>query len=339
MLFFDPNLSRCGTVACASCHQPAHGFASPYPVPPGCDGIRGRRRAPTLYNVAYQSHFFWDGRGQSLEQQALFPIVSAAEMGNTWDAVVRYLSTGQHGPSGKVDADRREDYAQHFADVFNGAITPITVSRALAAFERTIVTGEAPFDRWLDGDDTALTRLQKRGLEAFFGRANCAVCHPPPWFTDGAFHNIAVPQAGFETPELFPHNATIHMATQAQGWAVPAAVDPGRQETLPLQSATQDLGAFKTPTLRNVTRHWPYMHNGVFTTLEAVMHHYAQLAAGDIEPLVGKLAFYVRYRKAFFGARGGGTADDIAAMAAFMSALEGTTPALLGPTNPSHPSQ
>jgi cytochrome c peroxidase len=81
------------------------------------------------------------------------------------------------------------------------------------------------------------------------------------------------------------------------------------------------------------------MHNGVFTTLEAVMHHYAQLAAGDIEPLVGKLAFYVRYRKAFFGARGGGTADDIAAMAAFMSALEGTTPALLGPTNPSHPSQ
>src|SRR2546427_1453211 len=182
-LFFDPNLSRCGTLACASCHLPEHGFASPYQVPPGCDGARGRRRAPTLYNVAYQKHYFWDGRVQSLEQQALFPVVTPAAMSNGWDVVLTYLTTGRHNPTGKEDPQARAFYAEYFAEVFNGDITPVTVSRALAAYERTILTRDAAFDRWLAGDDAALTPDQKRGAERFFGRANCAVCHPPPLFT------------------------------------------------------------------------------------------------------------------------------------------------------------
>lgn len=324
MLFFDTNLSRCGTVACASCHDPAHGFSSPYQVPPGCEGVRGRRRAPTLYNVAYQGHFFWDGRVQSLEQQALFPVASPRELGNTWDAVLTYLRSGHHPATGNDYPAQQARYGRSFAEVFNGDITPVTVSRALAAYERTLLTYDAPIDRWLAGDDTALTSLQKRGLALFFGRANCSVCHPPPLFTDDAFHNIGVPQAGFEAPDLFPANATIRDAAAAQGWTVPADVDLGRQEVPPLQTSAHALGAFKTPTLRNVTLRGPYMHNGALATLAEVMQHYEQLAAGERQALVGKLAFYVRYRKAFFGARGGGADDDIEAMLAFMHAFTGT---------------
>jgi cytochrome c peroxidase len=323
MLFVDPNLSRCGTVACASCHQPTHGFASPYQVPPGCGGVRGRRRAPTLYNVAYQSHFFWDGRVQSLEQQALFPVASPNELDNTWDVVLTYLSTGRHTPTGHVYPEQQARYGEYFAEVFNGEITPITVSRALAAYERTLLTSDAPFDRWLAGDNAALTPLQKRGVALFFGRANCAVCHPPPLFTDDAFHNIGVPQAGFETSPLFPANVTVRTTAAAQGWTIPADVDLGRQEIPPLQTSAHELGAFKTPTLRNVALRGPYMHNGALATLADVMQHYAQLAAGERRAVVGTLAFYVRYRKAFFGPQGGGEPDDIEVMLAFMPALTG----------------
>ncbi|WP_089936305.1 cytochrome-c peroxidase [Candidatus Entotheonella palauensis] len=325
LLFFDPNLSRCGTVACASCHQPQHGYASPEPIPSGCEGQKGRRRAPSLYNAAYRRHLFWDGRVQSLEQQALMPVVSPTEMGNTWTAVLTYLRTGRHEPTGTVHPERWAQYGEQFANVFSGTITPVTVSQALAAYERTLISRDAPFDRWLAGDDSALTPRQKGGMALFFGRANCSVCHPPPWFTDDAFHNIAVPQAGFEKPEHFPYNARIRTAAAARGWTVPLDVDLGRQEVPALQSSSHALGAFKTPGLRNVTLYRPYMHNGALPTLEDVMQHYELLAAGERRPLVGELAFYVRYRKAFFGAQGGGQAGDIPAMLAFMQALQGST--------------
>jgi cytochrome c peroxidase len=278
-----------------------------------------------LYNVAYRNHLFWDGRVQSLEQQALIPVASPTEMDNTWTAVLAYLQTGRHEPTDTSHAERRAPYGERFAEVFNGDITPESVSQALAAYERTLITRDAPFDRWLAGDDAALTPLQKSGMALFFGRGNCSVCHPPPLFTDDAFHNIAVPQAGFEKPEHFPYNARIRAAAAAQGWSVPLDVDLGRQEVAALQSSSHALGAFKTPSLRNVTLYRPYMHNGALSTLEAVMQHYELLAAGERRPLVGELAFYVRYRKAFFGARGGGRAEDLPAMMAFMQALQGTT--------------
>ncbi len=322
--FFDPNLSRCGTIACASCHQPQNGYASPEPIPSGCQGRHGRRRAPSLYNVAYRRHLFWDGRVQSLEQQALMPVVSPTEMDNSWTAVLKYLRTGRHEPTGTTHPERWAQYGERFADVFDGDISPVTVSQALAAYERTLITRDAPFDPWLAGDDTALTPLHKSGLALFFGRANCSVCHPPPLFTDDAFHNIAVPHAGFEKPDHFPYNARIGAAAAAQGWTVPPDVDLGRQEVPALQLSSHALGSFKTPALRNVTLYRPYMHNGALTTLEAVMQHYELLAAGERRPLVGELAFYVRYRKAFFGAQGGGQAEDIPAMLAFMQALQGT---------------
>lgn len=252
------------------------------------------------------------------------PVVSPTEMDNTWMAVLTYLQTGRHTPTGTMHPERWAQYGEQFANVFSGHITPVTVSQAIAAYERTLITRDAAFDRWLAGEDSALTPLQKRGMALFFGRANCSVCHPPPMFTDDAFHNIAVPQAGFEKPEHFPYNARIQAAAASHGWTVPLDVDLGRQEVPALQSSSHALGAFKTPGLRNVTLYRPYMHNGALATLEAVMQHYELLAAGERRPLVGELAFYVRYRKAFFGAQGGGQAEDIPAMVAFMQALQGT---------------
>ena len=192
---------------------------------------------------------------------------------------------------------------------------------ALAAYERTILTRDAAFDRWLAGDDAALTPAQKRGAERFFGRANCAVCHPPPLFTDDKFHNIT-PQAALRRrlcfrpmPRALPLRRRVGQSHRISTSVVKRShlySHPGRS------------GAFKTPTLRNVALHGPYMHNGALATLEEVMRHYERLAAGELPPLVGKLAFYVRYSKAHFGARGGGAADDVEVMVAFMQALTGT---------------
>src|SRR4029453_15470213 len=112
----------------------------------------------------------------------LLPVVTPAELGNAWDVVLTYLTSGRHLPTGQEHPAARAFYAASFAEVFNGDITPVTVSRALATYERTILTRDTAFDRWLAGDNAALTPVQKRGAERFFGRANCAVCHPPPLF-------------------------------------------------------------------------------------------------------------------------------------------------------------
>ena len=322
MLFFDPHLSRCGTVSCASCHLNELGWASSDAIALGCNGRTGRRRPPSIEGVAHQSHFFWDGRVQSLEQQALVPITAPTEMDNSWDTVLTYLASGRHAPTKTDHPRRRTDYARLFAAAFQGEISPVSVTRAIAAFERSIAdAGDTPIDRWLGGDDAALDTLEKQGLELFFGRANCAVCHPPPHYTDGEFHNIGVPAAGFETPALFPLNRTIRTAAAARGWVVPDGVDLGRQEAEALRTSSNALGAFKTPSLRNVARRARFMHNGAFGSLDEVLRHYEATASGDREPLVGELAFYVRYRKAHFGALGGGSARDIEAMRALMEAF------------------
>lgn len=320
-LFFDPLLSSCGAVACASCHQPSMGWSSPDPLAEGCDGARGYRRAPSVEHVAFQGHFFWDGRATSAEAQALLPVVSASEMGNTWDAVLTYLTTGRHEPTGVDYPARRSRYADAFVEAFDGEITATNVARAIAAFERSLVPGPARIDRWLEGDDGALAPIEKHGLALFFGRANCSVCHPPPHFTDDRFHNIGVPTAVGERAGLRPPNGELRRSLEAGGWRIPDDVDLGRQAAAPSESPETALGAFKTPSLRNVAARGRFMHNGVFDTLEDVMRHYETAASGDHEPVVGELAFYVRYRKAFFGPRGGGAADDIDAVVALMAAF------------------
>ena len=317
-LFFDPNLSKCGTISCASCHDPEWGFSDGEQISDGCGGATGRRNSNTVYNTAYASHLFWDGRVQTLEEQALGPVVDPAEMSNTWDNVIAYLRTGIHPVIKKEFPEAKNFYQGYFQRVFGGEISTTTVTKALAAYERTVVSFDSPYDKWVKGDDRALTPEQKKGILLFFGKANCPACHVPPNFTDFDFHNTGVQNAGFETPEKFPHNAEIC-------GGIPKAVDPGRGEVAFLRSSCADLGKFKTPTLRNGESTGPYMHNGKFATLEEVLSHYEELAKGTVKPVVGTLDPQVA-TGAIVLAGGSGSPEDSKNLIQFLKALTGTRP-------------
>ncbi len=315
-LFFDPNLSACGTISCASCHTPEMGFSDEQQISDGCADATGRRNSNTVYNTAYSSHMFWDGRVQTLEEQALGPVVDGAEMANTWDNVLAYLSTGIHPATRKEFPEARKFYEKFFQTVFGGEITTSTVTKAIGAYERTAVSFDAPYDKWVKGDDRALTAKQLRGLELFFGRAKCVSCHQPPNFTDFDFHNLGVPNAGFEKPEKFALNSSIC-------GGLPKDVDPGRGEVGFLRSSCSDLGKFKTPTLRNIALSEPYMHNGVFEGLSGVAAHLAKLAQGEVKPVVGQLD--PKVAKGAFQLVAGEDGDhDEEAIEEFLKALTGT---------------
>ena len=315
-LFFDPNLSSCAEVACATCHLPGKGFSDGNEVSHGCKGTEGRRNSPTIFQAAYLSHLFWDGRVQSLEQQALSPVVDPVEMANTWDNVISYLRTGVHPLTGKAFPDAKKFYEVAFGKVFEREISITTVAKAIAAYERTVTSFDSPFDRWVRGDDKALTVAQKRGMLVFFGRGKCSKCHNAPHFTDSDFHNIGIPNAGFEKAAQFPQNPGI-----CKG--VAPTVDPGRAEVPALHASCADVGTFKTPTLRNVTLSAPYMHNGKLDSLDAAVVHYEDLSQGTITAVAGELDVDVRKGTILFGA-GAGAADDVPSMVEFMKALTGS---------------
>lgn len=234
LLFFDPRLSKDGSVSCASCHVPAAGFSDPRQFSLGVGGKQGGRNAPPAMNAAYHHLQFWDGRAGSLEEQALGPIQNPIEMAETLDGVVKKLS--------KVKA-----YQARFRAVFGSDITPDTIAKAIAAFERTLISTNSSFDRFIAGDKAALSESAQRGLELFQGKARCVLCHNGPNFTDNKFHNIGVPQTG------------------------PLAEDLGRYA---VTKRTADRHAFKTPSLRSVALSAPYMHTGGFKTLDDVMEFY-----------------------------------------------------------------
>ena len=315
-LFFDPNLSACGTIACASCHVPELGFSDEQQISDGCGGATGRRNSNTVYNTAYSNHLFWDGRVQTLEEQALGPVVDSAEMGNTWDNVLTYVSTGIHPVTKKEFAEAKKFYDKYFQVVFGGEVNTTTITKAIAAYERTAVSYDSPYDKWVNGDDKALTVEQQKGLASFFGAGNCVSCHQPPNFADFDFHNIGVQNAGFETPEKFGHNAEIC-------GGVAKDVDPGRGEVGFFRSSCSDLGKFKTPTLRNVELSAPYMHNGKYASLGKAISHFEELARGALTPVVGKLDQKVEKGAFKFGA-GGGSPEDMKNMVEFLKALTGT---------------
>jgi len=313
-LFFDPNLSSCGTIACASCHMSDLGFGDGERISEGCDGATGRRNSNTIYNTAYLSHLFWDGRVQSLEQQALGPVVDPAEMANTWDNVIHYLSTGEHPISKQLFPKSVGFYKILFDQAFSGEITSTNVAKALAAYERTVNSRDSPYDRWLQGDDSAMSRAQKRGALIFFGRARCSECHPPPNFTDSDFHNVGVPRGGHERAAMFPDNSQICGGIREDA-------DPGRAELPFLQSSCSDLGKFKTPTLRNVELSAPYMHNGTFSSLDSIMQHYWNAARGSTTPIVGNLDERVHL---IMLTDAGGHPDDFVNLTEFLKALTGS---------------
>ena len=235
-LFFDPLLSVDGSVRCASCHRPDRAFSDSVPLSRGVFGRRGRRNAPAIVNRGYGRAFFWDGRARSLEDQVLHPVQDPVEMGQPITRLVRRLR-----------ADRA--YADAFALAF-GTLDSGTVARALASYVRTLRAGNAPFDRWRDGDTAALSPEARRGQVLFAGRANCIVCHVGPNFSDEDFHNTGV---------------------SARSARTTAGFDSGRAR---ITGRAADVGAFKTPTLREVVRTPPYMHDGSLATLEDVVAFY-----------------------------------------------------------------
>lgn len=236
-LFFDTRLSRDGRLACASCHQPQHAFADQRPVAIGVGGRAGRRNAPSLLNRAYSRVLFWDGRMTSLEEQALAPLTSAAELGSTVEGIVTRLA---------ADPSYVASFQRAFGD---GPITGGRVAQALASFERTLLSGDSPVDRYeTGGRPDALTPAAARGRDLFRGKARCQVCHDGALFTDGRFHNTGVSWG--RTPSDF-----------------------GRFEVTGLDA---DRGAFRTPSLRDVARTAPYMHDGSFPTLSDVVAFYTR---------------------------------------------------------------
>jgi cytochrome c peroxidase len=261
-LYFDTRLSKDNTISCATCHNPAMGWSDAGPTSKGIDGKFGGRRAPPVSNAAYAPLQFWDGRAPSLEEQAKGPIANPIEMGNTHDAMLRSV---QDIPG----------YVEEFETVFGTSVVTIDmVAEAIAAFERTVVTTDSPFDRYVNGDKDALTSLERKGMEIFNGKGHCTACHWGGYFSDGRFHNLGV------------------MPTD------PAKPDSGRYV---ITKDEDDIGAFKTPTIRDVALRPPYMHNGSEKTLEDVVDLYnkgGRTKDPNLSPLIVPLGLSKNEKKA-----------------------------------------
>src|SRR6476660_36757 len=230
-LYFDGRLSKNNAISCAFCHNPGTGFADARQFSLGAFGTAGGRQAPTVYNTGFIPLQFWDGRAGSLEEQAIGPIHNPIEMAEMHETVVPKIA--------KIPA-----YQKQFQLIFGGGASLQHIAEAIAAFERTIVSQNSAFDKYAMGEVGAMNEAAVRGVALFRGKARCILCHNGANFTDNRFHNIGVPQVGPLKEEL-----GRYMVTRAQ----------------------QDKGAFKTPTLRSVVETAPYMHDGVFKTLEEVI--------------------------------------------------------------------
>jgi len=240
LLFFDKRLSSDGSVACASCHDPSKGFTDGAANSLGIGGQRGGRSAPTVINRAYSTLQFWDGRAPTLEEQAKGPIANPIEM------TVDKATDLAHGNVVKR-LKAVPGYAARFKKVFGTAdVTIDQVAQAIATFERTVLSGNSPYDRYQAGDEKALTPAQRRGMDVFFKKAACDSCHLGFNFTDGSFENIGI---GMDRP------------------------DPDLGRYL-VTHREEEKGAFKTPTLREIEHTAPYMHDGSLRSLEEVVEHY-----------------------------------------------------------------
>jgi cytochrome c peroxidase len=231
MLFFDPRLSGNKNMTCASCHNPSFGFETPVETPIGAANTALGRQAPTVLNAAWVSPNFWDGRAATLEEQAAGPITAGAEMAGKLDDIVKEMK-------------EIPDYKNWFEQVFPGqGITKDNILIAIATYERTVVSNWSPFDRWVDGDEKAVSDSAKRGFEVFAGKAGCSFCHSGWNFTDNQFHDIGLPSEDIGRGKLEPDNPKAKFA-------------------------------FKTPGLRNTLYRGPYMHDGSLKTMAEVIAHY-----------------------------------------------------------------
>jgi cytochrome c peroxidase len=269
-LFFDGRLSADDTVACATCHDPARAFTDGRPVSIGIHGRAGQRNAPTILNALYNKTQFWDGRAKTLEEQASFPIINSFEMGQpALDAAVSKLAA-------------IEEYKQAFQKVFGRPLNGPDLLRAIAAYERTLVSFDSPFDHFIAGDQNAIDESAKRGWELFNTKARCNKCHALTEtqrdvtnFTDFDFHNIGI--------GILRHNV-VPLARKAEQEIASGhleAVDRAAIQTemsvlgrFLITKKEADIAAFKTPIFRNILLTGPYFHDGSQETLWDVMDHY-----------------------------------------------------------------
>ncbi|MDB6160129.1 MAG: cytochrome peroxidase [Gammaproteobacteria bacterium] len=269
-LFFDAHLSADGTIACSTCHDPARAFTDGKAVSAGIGGRAGQRNSPTVLNALYNATQFWDGRAATLEQQAALPIVNSVEMGQpNLDAAVASIAA-------------IPQYRQAFQSAFGTAPNGTDLVRAIAAYERTQVAFDSPFDHYIAGERDAIDPAARRGWELFNGRARCNKCHAlsdktrdSTNFTDNDFHNIGV--------LIVRHNvvALAKQARQMLASADAAAVDRAAIQTdmsalgrFLVTKKESDIAAFKTPNLRNLLLTAPYFHDGSQATLWDVIDHY-----------------------------------------------------------------
>jgi cytochrome c peroxidase len=231
MLFFDPRLSGSGAISCATCHNPGLGWGDGLATGIGHMGAQLGRHTPTILDVAFGEPYFWDGRAATLEDQAKGPLTATKEMSMSVEQALPLLRS--------IPA-----YVEAFGRAYPGqAVSLDTIASAIATYERTVVSSQAPFDRWVSGDDHAISEAAVRGFVLFNGKADCAVCHVTWRMSDDGFHDIGMRDS-----------------------------DRGRAAVMP--GIVQLEHAFKTPTLRNVTQRAPYMHDGSIATLSAVIDHY-----------------------------------------------------------------
>lgn len=259
-LFFDTDLSADSIVSCATCHQPDKGFSNELAISVGVFDRRGTRNVPAILNRGYGKAFFWDGRIESLEEQVLQPIIAFDEMGMT---IEELLSQLQSDPF----------YSTRFLEVFSRSVNKEDLGRALASYVRTIRAGSSAFDRFTGGDAGALTEMEKEGLLLFQGKARCDRCHLGSNLSDEGFHNTGV------------------------AWINGRLLDSGRALVTDLN---RDRGAFKTPTLRQITITAPYMHDGSLATLEEVVDFYDQGGNPnpELDPLIKPLVLNSREKRA-----------------------------------------
>lgn len=241
MLFFDPRLSGSNWISCATCHNPALGWSDGLPTARGQEMKVLRRATPSIVNSAFNHLQMWDGRFRSLEEQISGPIQSPDEMDGSMDQVLAKLKL-------------MPGYVEAFEKSYPGeGITELTLAKAIASFERTLILRQSPFDIWVGGNEDAISPSAKRGFRLFVGKANCVACHQAPNFTDEGFHNIGLKDNH----------------------------DVGRYAVVPIKATK---GSFKTPSLRGVGLTAPYMHDGVYQTLEEVIDHYDR-GGGDRQNL------------------------------------------------------
>jgi len=242
MLYFDPRLSGSNWISCATCHNPGLGWSDGLPRTIGDGQKELGRHSPTIINSGYFEVQMWDGRKKSLEDQAKGPIAASVEMNQDYDELIRELKA-------------LPGYVSRFNKVFGkNALTIDNIAKAIATFERSVVSKNSPYDKYWAGDKSAMSPSAVNGMNLFFGKGKCGICHNGPVFTDSGFHNIGVKPAG------------------------PLKVDLGRYNE---SKDDFDKGAFKTPGLRDITKSAPYMHNGSEATLQDVIEFYDR--GGDVK--------------------------------------------------------